>query len=85
MRYSPKSAPRSRVDRALQRGRYARLTASVSVTLSAVEGEPKVICQPWESCPMGEGELWLWSDGSLRRAPELVVEGSPFQHLVWEV
>lgn len=77
--YRPRACSHAEVLQRLVLGHKARLSAAVKV--QARSGEPPVKVQPGETLVSGV-ELWLWSDGTLRQAPETVVVGGPLDR-VW--
>lgn len=86
MKYSPKVTDAVGVRKAHERGikiRKLNSNGGKRVPVVAMDGEPQVIHQPWEH-PNGS-EVWLWSDGTLRAAPEFARIGCAISYLTWDL
>lgn len=91
--YRPRACSHAEVLQRLEQGARARSVPS-GVRVLARDTEPPVVAQPGEvplelaggplEVPSARRELWLWSDGTLRQAPEAVVVGCPLDRF-WKV
>jgi hypothetical protein len=85
LRFRPKGRSHAEVQQHLEQGHRARLVPVVALKVVAAPDEPPVLVQAYEPLTRCPGtQLWLWSDGTLRAAPEYVVMDSPFDR-VWVI
>ena len=76
--YRPRACSHIEVLNKLNLGHLIRrgLKLENSSPIEAKDGEPPVLVQPLEAYAGMARDLWLWSDGTLRAAPECVVPSS---------
>jgi len=77
MTYRPLVRTAHEVSMLQRRGQQKRYESEYGKAAVYELGTPPIVRQPWECLATLEFEVWIWSDGTLRAAPEAAVVGSP--------